>query len=249
MKQLMAYVSPNKTLDKRTEQLFKMQIDNSLEMGWDVKDIVLAANFKYKYRGVESLDIKYAGIRGINPRNNKALVISYLLNNGMLGDDLYWCHDFDAFQMYDMSGLEFEMEGFDLGLTSYAYKDEWQCGNVFFKKEAKDIFNLWKLAMVYIPRNNRCEEKVLKKLTDWGAIGENRYKSLNNTYNFGCKFVKTCYALAIKPIRVVHFNPWEVDPTACDPQVLNIMMYGNNRLKKVLMTDRLIKIFKEYKIL
>ena len=37
-----------------TLNLIKAQIDNSLDCGWDPKDIIIATNFNFEYRGVKT---------------------------------------------------------------------------------------------------------------------------------------------------------------------------------------------------
>ena len=39
---------------ENTFKLIKVQIDNSLECGWDPKDIIIATNFDFKYKGVKT---------------------------------------------------------------------------------------------------------------------------------------------------------------------------------------------------
>ena len=55
MKNLLVYVSPNKQFDDEHKILAKIQIDNSLDLGWKKEDIILATNFDYEYRGIKSV--------------------------------------------------------------------------------------------------------------------------------------------------------------------------------------------------
>ena len=53
MKNLLDYISPDKDLTKtkldgEADLLAKVQIDNSLSLGWKRKDILLVTNFDYE---------------------------------------------------------------------------------------------------------------------------------------------------------------------------------------------------------
>lgn len=47
MKNLLIYVNPRKDWDDETRKLIKLQVDNSLDLGWSSRDIILATNFPY----------------------------------------------------------------------------------------------------------------------------------------------------------------------------------------------------------
>jgi hypothetical protein len=86
------------------------------------------------------------------------------------------------------------------------------------------------------------DERALVKLTKENFNNINsRIKTLNITYNFGQRNIPVNYKLADKPIRVVHFRPkyFQFDN-------IGQFMYGKNELNKVLMSDRLIRIFNEH---
>ena len=56
MKNLLIFISPAGGFPKEHEELTKMQIDNSLELGWKPEDILLVTNFDYEYRGIKAVD-------------------------------------------------------------------------------------------------------------------------------------------------------------------------------------------------
>ena len=59
MKNLMiANLSLNKRYSlQKIDTLIKAQIENSLELGWRAKDIILLANFDYRFMGIKSKKI------------------------------------------------------------------------------------------------------------------------------------------------------------------------------------------------
>lgn len=52
MKNLLIYTNADKEFSEENKTLVKIHIDNSLELGWDRKDILLYTNFPYEYNGV-----------------------------------------------------------------------------------------------------------------------------------------------------------------------------------------------------
>ena len=248
MKNLLIYSSPKKEFSEEVATLAKIQIDNSLELGWKPEDIILVTNFPYKYRGINALVLKRKIFYKLDMVSDKILVILLLLHNRLLDDDeLYWYHDFDAYQLNKFTEEELELEGKDLGLTVYGYKPEWNCGGFFFRTSAMDIFRLLVDRMLQRTRRGRADEQELRKLTNTGAIDKNRYRAVDVTYNFTQKFIQSNYKRTQKPLKVLHFHPYHYDITLYDT-CINMFMYGSNRLHIPLMDERLIKIFHSHGI-
>lgn len=240
MKNLLVYTAPGKKFSKEDEILARIQIDNSLDLGWKKEDIIFATDFPFEYKSIKSLQVPDGLYYGFDKNANKVPVVMHLIKSGIINDnELYWCHDIDAFENNAITEAELGLESFDLGLTHYTYKPEWQFGSLFLKKSALDIFDLMDKETLRKPHYSRNNEKVLTKLIKENRINPRRYKRLNVSYNIMKKFIKTIHPLAIKPIRVLHFRPSDA---------LDIFMYGKNRLKGPLMSDRLVGIFKEHGI-
>lgn len=249
MKVILAYRGPNKKFNEEHSVLVKIQIDNSLDLSWKNKDILLVTDFPYKYNGIKSLVIGDGFYYDFDLTSNKVPIIRQLFHQGFIKQgELYWCHDFDVYQLEAISEEELGLDDYDLGLTPYGYKPEWNMGSLFFKESARDIFNLLHEDILTRRKsNNRCEEKALKRLIIRRVIGKERYKDLNVTYNLTKRCIATNYRTATKPLKAIHFHPWDKDAMMSDT-ALNMFMYGKNRLKKPLMTDRLIKIFNHHGI-
>ena len=242
MKNLLIYINPNKQFDDEHKILAKIQIDNSFNIGWKKEDIVLVTNFDYEYRGVKSLIVPSELYYEPDPVSTKASVVPYLLKKGIIGNELYWCHDFDVYQDDIIKEIDLDLGSADLGLVSYGYKPVWNFGSFFFKKEARDVLNLLNKKMLERKRP-RADEKMLTKLTIlYNIVNKDRYKELNVTYNFTMRCIQSNYLRAIKPLKVLHFHPWYKDELLSN-NCLNIFMYGKNRLKQPLMSKRLINIF------
>ena len=90
---------------------------------------------------------------------------------------------------------------------------------------------------------------MLKKGRNKGI--KERIKKLNITYNLATRKrdISACYEMADKPLKVLHFHPF--DKGLLDKEEGNNMavcVYGKNRMNKVLVTERLIKIFNKHGI-
>ena len=57
MKQILTYISPQKDFNEEHKMAVKIQIDNSLSLGWKREDILLVTNFPYEHNGVKAITI------------------------------------------------------------------------------------------------------------------------------------------------------------------------------------------------
>lgn len=248
MKNLLIYTGPTKTFTPEDATLAKIQIDNSLDLGWKREDMIIATDFPYEYNGVKSLIVPDGLYYDFDKNANKVPVILHLLNQGIVeSGELYWCHDWDAYELNAIDERELGLENFDLGLTYYFYKPEWQFSSFFLKDSSQDILELLDNTIRAKPHSSRNNEKTLTKLIKRGAIENHRYKRLNVTYNFTKRYIETVYKEAQKPLKILHFRPSDKDALMSNT-ALEMFMYGKNSLKIPLMNDRLIKIFNHHGI-
>ncbi len=223
MKNLLIYIGPEPKFSPEHEALTKIQIDNSLELGWKPEDILLVTDFDWEYRGVKSYVLKgdYSALDG--NRSSKILVINQLFKDGMIKDgETYWFHDHDAFQLEPM----------DLGVnvaafTDHGWKETWNAGSFFFDSWARILFQQIFDSMV---ERNTNEQDAWTYLWDTGAVEK---KLLNITYNLGIYHLKSNIDKADKPLMVAHFHPHK-------PRHLNLF--------RNLIPERLVKIFNNYGI-
>ena len=205
----MTFINPSKEFGKAYEDLVEIQIDNCLLLGWEIKDIVLVTNFPYEYRGVKSLEVPDSCFCDHRRRASKLTTIYYMFENGLIENDVYWFHDFDAYQLQKFVKDEPFLGDKVAGFTNYGVADHlvyWNSGSFFFKPESEDIFKRMK-RVVYRYRCN--DEQALNILAGRNEADINsKYKMLNCTYNL-CRLRDTVntYNEADKPIRVLHFHP------------------------------------------
>jgi len=244
MKNVLVWTHPEKRFSEETAVLVKIQIDNSLDLGWRQEDLLLYTNFSYEYNGVKATEVsdKLQFVR--DKSSNKILVIYDLLQKGLL-KGLCWYHDFDAYQNNPFTN-GVDLEGKNFGVTGYGYKNQCNGGSFFFNEKTTDIFDQWCKRTHAVVRT-RGDEKSLTDMTRDGALSESRYKYLNITYNFGMRHTRQNWNRAEQPLKVLHFHPDYNDAMLPFP-TKDCFMYGKNPMGHPLMTDRLIKIFNKHGI-
>jgi hypothetical protein len=242
MKNLLIYINPAKRFLGEYETLIKIQIDNSRSMGWDKQDIILLTNFDFKYNGVRAKVIGDDSFCDFDDRLSKINAIVAMFREGLVQDgELYWYHDFDAFQVAPITEDEVGLHGVDAAFTDMGFKKDWNTGSFFFTAKAGDIFSMMR-EIIYKDRVD--EEKALAQMVKGGKI-DGRYKRLDVSYNLGQYRVPTNYKLADKPIRVVHFHPIKKKRIP----VLDIFLRGKSEIGFPLMPPRTIQIFNNHGII
>lgn len=236
MKNLLIYTNAFRKFSDENQTLVKVQIDNSLSLGWDPKDILLFTNFHYEYNGVRSIVIPDLSYKP--DRTNKIPAIIYLLKNFLLPEDSIWYHDFDAFQD---GGVSVQLTN-DIGFTPYGYKPQWNAGSFFFTPLAQDFFEFWDSK---IRPRTRADEKALTDLTKSGGL-KFAYDTFGVEYNYGQRLHEFPQYDTVER-RVLHFHP-QYKYYKAQYNNLDIFMYGKNRLNKPLMSERLIEIFNHHGI-
>lgn len=201
MKNLMTFANLAKKFVEQYDVFVRMQIDNSLEIGWDIDDILLVTNFPYEYRGIKAIVLGDETYCAHRKRASKINMICQLLQQGILRETA-WFHDFDAWQSEPLLDV---LAGHDAAFTDYGTSEMWNTGSFFFKPTALDIFERIQQVM---NKKRINEEVALKEITDVGEFA-GRWHKLNGTYNHGrMRETEKTYAAAEKPIRVFHFNPY-----------------------------------------
>ncbi len=232
MKNLLVYVRPEKKFIGEHNILARIQIDNALSLG---QVPLIVTNFSYEYNGIKSIIVGDDNYCAVRPRSIKTSIIPHLIEQGIIREGIYWNHDFDAYQVNLITEEELGLDGLDAGFTTYGWKDRWCLGSDFIKSSAKDIFE-WLRDSIY---TNLEDETVLGKITKNNTHNINsRIKKMNIAYQIGMRNVDYNYKIATKPLKVLHFHPSKLG-------LLDIFMYGKNKVGIPLMSDRLIEVFKQ----
>lgn len=260
MKNLMLFIHPDGDFLPEQKTSIKIQIDNSLRLGWKVEDIMLATNFPYEYNGVRSLLVSNDNYCSLNATVSIINVIVELFERKLIRKgELYWYHDTDAYQLHKISEAELNLDKADMAFAERGDKPKLDTGLIFFKSSARDIFSAIKKIAYEYSVNEECammalysnnflwitgtESDVHKRFVPFNFKGaENtheRVKKLNHSYNFGIDSLSLIYETAAKPIKVAHFHFRE-------DILLDSALYGENNLKKAIMPESLVRIFNKH---
>jgi hypothetical protein len=200
MKNLMTFANPAKFFVDHYDLFVRMQIDNTLEMGWSQDDIMLVTNFPYEYRGVEAVILDDSTYCEHRKRASKINMICELIKQDIL-NDVAWFHDFDAWQAEPLSDV---LDKYDAAFTDYGTNAMWNTGSFFFKPSSVDLFCRIREVM----NNNKINEEIALKYITNNKEFKGRYFKINGTYNHGrMRNTDRTYAAAEKPIKVFHFDP------------------------------------------
>ena len=190
------------------EELFKYfraQIDNSLMLGWDAKDIIICTNLDFEYKGVTIIRLEHEC--RFNKYFNKQFGIWELLDKKLI-DEPFWFHDFDDWPL-----RKFEFPKFDgeIGMCKYINGEQWNTGSVFVKPSSVDI---WSLIVEFMKENrshpavdNKGDENIVNMVYHLYPEIRHRFSLLNNQYNVGCTQFDMRYSTATHPICVGAFKP------------------------------------------
>jgi hypothetical protein len=276
MKNLIVYINPN-GISKNADTLAKMQIENMLELGWKTEDIIFITNFPYEYMGVKAFEVDDSYFFADDPASTKCFTLSKCFENNLIfKDDLYWMHDMDHFQQLPFSEEEVTdlMGECDFALCDYGRRYKFNCGSIFFRKSAGDIFKRIRDIMIEERKENpRCEEeRALMILYDnnkaWayrssiGAENEpvsagrtdmlevkSRIFRMPITYNFADYNMTSLWKMCGGKPKTVHFNPFPEKITRSNPTGCKLNFFlGNNKLGVPLINERLLRIFTKYEL-
>lgn len=234
MRQILTYISPTHDFNDEHKMAVKIQIDNSLSLGWQAKDILLVTNFDYEYNGVKSMVIPDDNYAEHFFPATKVYVITYLFEHGFIKKGMYWYHDFDCFQLTPFDKDEPDLETADMGLTNYGRMPRLCSASMFFKETAKDIFITLKEE---IKKRKAGEEGEIMRLR-LDEVYQKRIKLLNLTYALYKWNIWHSFCRASKPIRAVHFHLTQ--------DKYDFFIRGNNKLGLLIIPNRLVEIFHKH---
>ena len=213
---------------ERMDVLLRVQIENMLEVGWKVENIILLTNFDFEFMGVSAEIIE---LNDFCLSGSKMWGMKYLFDNNRV-DELIYSSDLDCWQNVWFDPPEFDG---DVGASQYS-NPKFNGGNIFWKPSSKDIVE--RVVEVLTEEKAKSEEPTLNRIFKSNEYVD-RVSILNNTYNVGCSGFAPRYERSIKPIRVCHFHPnnsiaWEIH--ALDREGLGV----------IAVTTRLERLLRKY---
>lgn len=276
MKNLILYINRDGKFNENIETLAKLQIENMLELGWKAEDIILVTNCEWEFMGVKSVVVDDGYFFAPDPRSIKCIAVAKLFEEGLVFEDneLYWMHDIDHFQQLPITEEEIvkEMGDCDFALCDYGRRIKYNCGSIFFRKSAADIFIKIR-DILYDHRRDHpeCEEERATMIlttnnANWAfrsSIGaENSFKTawrtdteevkkrihkMPITYNFADYNMTSLWRMCDGNPKTAHFNPFFEKKTRSNPTGCRLDFFlGENKLGIPLLNKRLLRIFEKY---
>jgi len=235
-------------------RMARVQIDNSLDLGWKHDDIMIVTNFEFEHNGVKAIALpnceeicckyrkRYGWIQA------KTWVTPILFERSILpADEEFWLHDFDAFQVHPFT----DTGSADVRLTTFGFKDLANGGSTFFKSSAWDLFQIAKnnliknqTLLVRHGENIKYNEEFAWEDVWEDEVHRPRMEKLNLTFNYGMRFkhFNQMWPKADKPILVAHFHlekkiivdGYHLYRAFCEGENPGGVEIVNGRLKKIL---------------
>ena len=211
------------------------QIDNSLELGWKVEDIVIGTNFEFEYMGVKAHQLD--NVCEYNPFVNKWYGMLELVEKGILKED-FWFHDQDNWQLYPIEFPSFDGE---IAGCTYVFTPEWNTASMFIKKSAVNILQYIKEFMDLNHELNLFSDEnyiaILRAQTEVSPY----LSTINNEYNVGITKMEDRYNAENKPVKVIGVKPENKQDIE--------KLQGVNLVQARLLTDEILTIFGKYSLL
>jgi len=184
---------------------FRAQIDNSLRLGWNSKDIIICTNLDFKHKDATIIPLN--DICQYNKYFNKQYGIAELLRNNIITEP-FWFHDFDDWQL---SPFDFPIFEGDIGMCKYINFTQWNTGSIFVKPASLDI---WELIVEFMKINDSHpdllqigDENIFNFIYHQYPEIQSRFVELDTTFNVGVTQFSDRYIKASKPITIGAFKP------------------------------------------
>jgi len=119
------------------DNYLRLQVENSIKLGWPKEDIIIITNFPFEYMGVKAHIVD--NICRWSAFANKMVVVNEMIQKGIIHDN-FWIHDADAYQLVP---FKFPEECGHVGFARHAPgRIKPQGGSAFYRKEAYDLVSV-----------------------------------------------------------------------------------------------------------
>jgi hypothetical protein len=233
MKNLMLYVVEDLKADlDSVRRLLELQVENSLDLGWQADDIVLFTSFPFTCMGVSAIEVAADGrprtARATSFHKTRCILEAFdLLPEG----GVFWYHDADAYQLQPITSPP-SAKALAFSLYTTRERQLVQGGSMFISGAARPVF----LAVEDLLVNHRCRKDEFA-LTD--VVGRPEFYDLfavlDGSYNLGTTDFELRFQLAEQPIKVAHFHLGR-------PAHRAVFLEGGNSLGAFPLPDRFVRL-------
>ncbi len=227
---IVANFQPKSKISK--EQLstyINAQIDNSLSLGWDRKDLILISNFEYGYNHVYAIEYD---LNNICLTGSKMFGIDKLFDdihiNMILKDDSIWLHDLDVWQNFQFCQMSCPIllgEHNYIGICKYP-TEKLAGGSIFLRNNYYVHKVVRHICADIIDKKANKEEAILHDVLIEEYDRNHSVCILNSTYNVGSHGFDLRIETAEKPVKCFHFHPeknWNKFNIFIDKRLKNIL--------------------------
>lgn len=190
----------------------KVQIENSLLLGWAPDQIIIRTNFDFCYKGVKTIclrDIEYR-----NAFFNKFYGLGELYGRGYLNGNC-WYHDPDVFQLHPLVFPKFSA---DCGICRGVTPQRLSTASLYFKPEFASIVKtickrLKENSLDYFVRLLSIAKQIIsdEEIVNYWIKCDNefslKFSALDNQYNLGVTDLVRRYKSAQFPSYAIGFKP------------------------------------------
>ncbi|HPC84821.1 MAG TPA: hypothetical protein P5234_16450 [Thermoanaerobaculaceae bacterium] len=204
MRNLMLYIVDDPKTDiERVCKNLRLQVDNSLELGWDAEAIWLYASFPFEHRGVSARQVRPPA-RPATARATsfyKTWCILQALRE-LPADECVWYHDVEAYQLVP---IPLPPTTRAMAFCLYTARDRMlvQGGSMFFSGAARAVFERVMDRLVH-DRVRKDEYALTEMVGRPEFLGW--FEVLDYSWNLGDTDFELRYQLAARPIKAVHFH-------------------------------------------
>jgi hypothetical protein len=120
---------------ERVFNYLRLQIHNSLDLGWDPEDIVPITNFPFEHMGVKAHELEM-DVCNWSSFANRMIAVNEMIQKGVINDN-FWVHDLDAYQL---EPFDFPESCRGVSFTRHApRRTKPQGASVFYRKNSFDV--------------------------------------------------------------------------------------------------------------
>lgn len=213
---------------EKIDTLLKAQIENSIEVGWSIDDIILLSNFDFEFMKVKARQIT---MNDFCFTGSKMFALKWLFDNENI-DDVIYSKDLDCWQNVPFDCPKFSG---DVGASQYS-NPKWNGGSIFWKPSARDIIDE---VIKRISENKENKEEPMLNKVFKSKEYYKRISKLDHSYNVGCSGFIPRYSRSIKPIRICHFHPY-------NSVAWEIHALDREQIGEIAVTIRLERLLRRY---
>ena len=222
--------------------LLKLQVENSLQLGWEPKNIKVVTNFSFRYLNIEAMKID---LTIPNCRKNtwaKIFVTEHLIKKGIIKkNSIWWFHDLDCVQLIPFNvPPEKKQKGKYIAFATSSWQNKISTASFFFCSES--LFMWQKLI-------KRGKELNLEKCHNEEVVGRPLFRrdpslskhiiQVSCAYQYTAKRIDQHWSEIEKPLKVIHFHPTSVKSQ-------RKILGGENFTGKSLVPKRVQDLYKKY---